>query len=68
MVPDSDWHSNPQVSRQANRIADLLRIEGLDVEIAAPPAKCGLVCPTGTALPAGTTRTVPMTSSAKEGT
>ncbi len=44
VVPDSDWHSNWQVSRQANRIADLLRIEGLDVEIAAPPAKCGTVC------------------------
>lgn len=44
VVPDSDWHSNSQVSRQANRVADLLRREFLDVVVAAPPAKCGPVC------------------------
>jgi hypothetical protein len=44
VVPDSDWHSNPQVSRQANRVANLLRREYLDVVIAAPPAECGPVC------------------------
>jgi hypothetical protein len=46
IIPDSDWHSNPQVSRQANRVADLLLREGLDVRIAAPPADCpgGAVC------------------------
>jgi hypothetical protein len=43
VVPDSDWHSNRQVRRQTMRIANLLA-KYLDVEIAAPPAKCGTVC------------------------
>lgn len=42
IVPDADWLFNPNVDRQAMYVRQILRLEGVDAQVAAPPVRADL--------------------------